>query len=65
MLESNKCTEIVEDINTWTSEMQSREKDLKEGRATLMDPLPQPEIRQLKEEITEVYKLFILSQWYR
>ncbi|XP_034179050.2 spag1 axonemal dynein assembly factor [Osmia lignaria lignaria] len=53
MLEPNKYTEIEKDINTWTSEMQSREKDLKEGRATLIDPLPQPDIRQLKEEITE------------
>ncbi|XP_029034812.2 RNA polymerase II-associated protein 3 [Osmia bicornis bicornis] len=53
MLEPNKYTEIEKDINTWTSEMQSREKDLKEGRATLIDPLPHPDIRQLKEGVTE------------
>ncbi|XP_012140806.2 spag1 axonemal dynein assembly factor [Megachile rotundata] len=49
MLDPSKCTEIDKDISAWMSEMQSREKDLEEGKATLMDPLPQPEIRQFKE----------------
>lgn len=35
MLGASECKEIDKDINNWTSEMQSREKDLEEGKSTL------------------------------
>ncbi|XP_043265650.1 RNA polymerase II-associated protein 3 [Colletes gigas] len=51
MLEPSECKKIDTDINTWSSEMQSREKDLEEGRTTLLsDAVPQPEIRKFIEE---------------
>ncbi|XP_078032514.1 spag1 axonemal dynein assembly factor [Augochlora pura] len=51
MLDPTECDELDTDINQWTSEMQSREKDLEEGKNTLMaEPVPQPDIRQFKEE---------------
>ncbi|XP_054003896.1 sperm-associated antigen 1 [Hylaeus anthracinus] len=51
MLEPSECKKIDTDINDWTSEMQSREKDLKEGKATLdLESLPRPDVRQFIEE---------------
>ncbi|XP_043790660.1 RNA polymerase II-associated protein 3 [Apis laboriosa] len=50
MLEPNECKEIDKDINDWMSEMQIREKDLEEGKTTLLNPLPSPDIREFKEE---------------
>ncbi|XP_076241980.1 spag1 axonemal dynein assembly factor [Calliopsis andreniformis] len=51
MLDPNECKEIDKDINNWTSEMQSREKDLEEGKAVLTeDPILQPDIRQFNNE---------------
>ncbi|OAD61633.1 Sperm-associated antigen 1 [Eufriesea mexicana] len=50
MLEPNECKQIDKDINDWMSEMQIREKDLEEGKSIIIDSLPQPDIRQFKEE---------------
>nr|XP_033322305.1 sperm-associated antigen 1 isoform X2 [Megalopta genalis] len=51
MLDPTECNELDTDINHWTSEMQSREKDLEEGKNTLtVEPVPQPDIRQFKDE---------------
>ncbi|XP_076758384.1 spag1 axonemal dynein assembly factor [Xylocopa sonorina] len=50
MLEPNECKKIDRDINDWMSEMQIREKDLEEGKTNVIDPLPQPEVRQFKEK---------------
>ncbi|XP_076677128.1 spag1 axonemal dynein assembly factor [Andrena cerasifolii] len=50
MLGPSECNEIDKDINDWTHEMLSREKDLEEGKALITEPLFQPDIRQFKEE---------------
>ncbi|XP_076651731.1 spag1 axonemal dynein assembly factor [Halictus rubicundus] len=50
MLDPSECKELDTDINHWTSEMKSREKDLEEGKNTLTaEPVPQPNVRQSKE----------------
>ncbi|XP_020281725.1 RNA polymerase II-associated protein 3 isoform X2 [Pseudomyrmex gracilis] len=47
MLDTDERQEIDEDIGNWTRDMRSREKDLDEGKATLIsDPSSQPEIRK-------------------
>ncbi|XP_011879446.1 PREDICTED: sperm-associated antigen 1 [Vollenhovia emeryi] len=49
MLNADERQEIDDDIGNWTCEMQSREKDLDEGKAVLAnEPRPQPEIRKIK-----------------
>ncbi|XP_076301288.1 spag1 axonemal dynein assembly factor [Lasioglossum baleicum] len=54
MLDPSECKELDTDINHWTSEMQSREKDLEEGKNLLTsEPVPQPNVRQLKEEFAK------------
>ncbi|EGI60130.1 PREDICTED: uncharacterized protein LOC105151232 [Acromyrmex echinatior] len=55
MLNANEQQEIDDDISNWTCEMQSREKDLDEGKAILTnEPCLQPEIRQIKTNTTKV-----------
>nr|XP_050846710.1 sperm-associated antigen 1 isoform X1 [Vespula vulgaris] len=50
MLLPDECKELDNDINDWTREMHSREKDLNDGKATLIDdPLLIPEIRHAEE----------------
>ncbi|XP_011063061.1 PREDICTED: uncharacterized protein LOC105151201 [Acromyrmex echinatior] len=57
MLNANEQQEIDDDISNWTCEMQSREKDLDEGKAILTnEPCLQPEIRQIKTNTTKVKK---------
>ncbi|KYM77487.1 Sperm-associated antigen 1 [Atta colombica] len=57
MLNANEQQEIDDDISNWTCEMQSREKDLDEGKAILInEPCLQPEIRQIKTNITKAKK---------
>ena len=57
MLNANEQQEIDDDISNWTCEMQSREKDLDEGKAILTnEPCLQPEIRQIKTNTTKVYR---------
>lgn len=49
MLNANERQEIDDDIGNWTCEMQSREKDLDEGKGIFAnEPCPQPEIRKIK-----------------
>ncbi|KZC15004.1 Sperm-associated antigen 1, partial [Dufourea novaeangliae] len=51
MLNPSESKEIDKDIKQWASEMQSREKDLAEGKSTaITDPIPQPNVRQFNEE---------------
>lgn len=55
MLNADERQEIDDDISTWTCEMQSREKDLDEGKTILAnEPCPQPEIRKIKTNATKV-----------
>lgn len=55
MLNAKERQEIDDDIDGWTCEMQSREKDLDEGKANLIsDPCLQPEIRNIKLNVTKV-----------
>ncbi|KYN38071.1 Sperm-associated antigen 1 [Trachymyrmex septentrionalis] len=57
MLNANEQQEIDDDISNWMCEMQSREKDLDEGKVILTDePCLQPEIRQIKTNITKAKK---------
>ncbi|XP_031844780.1 spag1 axonemal dynein assembly factor isoform X2 [Nomia melanderi] len=54
VLDPNDCKEIDTDINRWMSEMQSREKDLEEGKSTVItEPILQPDIRQFKENLAK------------
>ncbi|XP_018406730.1 PREDICTED: RNA polymerase II-associated protein 3 [Cyphomyrmex costatus] len=54
MLNANEQQEIDDDISTWTCEMQSREKDLDEGKAILInEPCLQPAIRRMKTNTTK------------
>ncbi|XP_011693944.1 PREDICTED: sperm-associated antigen 1 [Wasmannia auropunctata] len=54
MLNADERREIDDDIGNWTCEMQSREKDLDEGKAILAnEPRPQPEIRNIKMNATK------------
>ncbi|XP_019886455.2 RNA polymerase II-associated protein 3 [Ooceraea biroi] len=58
MLNAEERQEIDDDISTWTCEMQSREKDLDEGKATLItDPCSQPEIRKIKSDVEKDKKM--------
>lgn len=50
MLEPNEYKEIDKDIKNWMSEMQIRERDLEEGKTTILDLLLAPDIRQFKEQ---------------
>jgi len=55
MLNVNEQQEIDDDISNWMCEMQSREKDLDEGKAVLAnEPCLQPEIRKIKTNATKV-----------
>lgn len=55
MLNADEQQEIDDDISNWTCEMQSREKDLDEGKAILAnEPRPQPDIRKIKVNATKV-----------
>lgn len=54
MLQPNECKEIDKDINNWMSEMHIREKDLEEGKTTVLDLLT-PGIRQFKERSVMVF----------
>ncbi|KYN17569.1 PREDICTED: RNA polymerase II-associated protein 3 [Trachymyrmex cornetzi] len=57
MLNANEQQEIDDDISNWTCEMQSREKDLDEGKAILTnEPCLQLEIRQIKTNTTKAKK---------
>jgi hypothetical protein len=57
MLNARQRQEIDDDISSWTCEMQSREKDLNEGKANLISGLhSQPGIRQIKLDATKVYR---------
>lgn len=65
MLEPNECKEIDKDINDWMSEMQIREKDLEEGKTTLLNPLPSPNIREFKGESLKVFNFtYIIYIYY-
>lgn len=59
MLGPNECKEIDKDINDWMFEMQIREKDLEEGKTTLLNPLPSPDIREFKEESLKVFNYYL------
>lgn len=55
MLNADERQEIDDDIGNWMCEMQSREKDLDEGKAILAnEPHWQPEIREIKVNATKV-----------
>ncbi|XP_012526240.2 RNA polymerase II-associated protein 3 [Monomorium pharaonis] len=59
MLNANERQEIDGDISNWTCEMQSREKDLEEGKAILANgqPYSHPEIRKIKTDATKDKKM--------
>lgn len=56
MLNSNERQEIDDDMNNWTCEMQSREKDLDKGKVVLANDFCaiQPAIREIKLDIAAV-----------
>lgn len=55
MLSADERQEIDDDIGNWTCEMQSREKDLDEGKAIFAnEPSLQSEIRKIKTNATKV-----------
>lgn len=55
MLSPDERQELDSDISNWTWEMQSRERDLDEGKSTLIsDPSSQPEIRTVKLGVAKV-----------
>ncbi|XP_011633359.1 RNA polymerase II-associated protein 3 [Pogonomyrmex barbatus] len=54
MLNTDERQEIDDDINNWTCEMLSREKDLDEGKAIFAnEPCPQAEVRKIKTNATK------------
>lgn len=60
MLDPSVYKEIDTDINDWTSEMHTREKDLEEGKSNLLSEfLPQPGVREYREESIKVHLLTI------
>jgi len=55
MLNVDERQEIDDDISNWTCDMQSREKDLDEGKAIFANKSrPQPEIRKIKTNAPKV-----------
>ncbi|KAG7190234.1 hypothetical protein KM043_006356 [Ampulex compressa] len=53
MLEPNERMEIEEDMKNWRTEMQCCEKDLEEGKGTLInEPFLQPAVREVEGKIT-------------
>lgn len=55
MLDAEKRQEIDDDMSNWMCEMQTREKELDEGKATLIDDsYSQPEIRKIKPNVVKV-----------
>ncbi|XP_071628894.1 uncharacterized protein Spag1 [Temnothorax longispinosus] len=58
MLNVDERQEIDDDMSNWACEMQSREKDLEEGKAILAnEPCLQPEIRKIKTNDTKDKKM--------
>lgn len=64
MLDPSECNKIDKDINDWTHEMLSREKDLEEGKALITEPLFQPDIRQFKEESVKVSSIMSYNFYF-
>lgn len=55
MLNADERQEIDDDISNWMCEMQSREKDLDEGKAILVnESCLQPEVRKVKTNAAKV-----------
>ncbi|XP_077273901.1 spag1 axonemal dynein assembly factor [Temnothorax americanus] len=58
MLNVDERQEIDDDMSNWACEMQSRERDLEEGKAILAnEPCLQPEIRKIKTNDTKDKKM--------
>ncbi|XP_071560248.1 uncharacterized protein Spag1 [Temnothorax nylanderi] len=58
MLNVDERQEIDDDMSNWACEMQSREKDLEEGKAILAnEPCLEPEIRKIKTNDTKDKKM--------